>query len=98
MPTEPPDAGQQEPAAPEAPARRSTIDDSILDSVLAERLALGVFALVAIAAIAWIAKPIAIGILLGTLIAFSLQPVYERMVAKNHRPALTALGFVLVSS
>src|SRR4051812_16130746 len=76
------------------PARRA----AYLDSVRAERKALGAFTVVAIAAIVWIARPIGIGILLGTLIAFSLQPLYERVVERTKRPALTALGFVIVST
>jgi predicted PurR-regulated permease PerM len=64
----------------------------------AERRALGIAAVAAIAAIVWIARPVGVGILLGALIAFSLQPLYERLVARNDRPALTALGCVLAST
>ncbi len=55
-------------------------------------------ALAAIAAIVWLARPVGVGILLGAFMAFSLQPLYERLVARNHRPALTALGCVIVST
>jgi predicted PurR-regulated permease PerM len=55
----------------------------------------------AVAVIAWITLPIGLGILMGTLIAFSLQPVYERLVQRLHpsKAALvtvsaTALGLV----
>lgn len=86
----------------EDPREELPLDDSArkayLDSVRAERRALGFFAMAAFAAMIWVARPIGFGILLGMLIAFSLQPVYERMVAKNRRPALTALGCVLVST
>ncbi len=69
-----------------------------LDSVRAERRALGAFSLVALAAIMWVVRPIGGGILLGMLFAFSLQPFYDRIALKNRRPALTALGFVAVST
>lgn len=84
---------------PEPPASADPIRTAVyLDSVRAERKALGVCALVAIGAMLWIARPVGIGILLGTLIAFSLQPLYERLVARTRRPALSALGCVVVST
>lgn len=91
--TRPPEKGPGEPPVPDDPVRR----DAYLDSARSERTALSVFAVVALAAIVWIARPIGSGILLGTLLAFSLQPFYERQVARTGRPALTALGCVIVS-
>ena len=32
------------------------------------------------------------------MLAFSLQPFYERVVLRNGRPGLTAMGFVFVSA
>jgi predicted PurR-regulated permease PerM len=43
-----------------------------------ERRALGWLAAAALAVIAWIVRPVAVGILLGMLLAFMLQPLYER--------------------
>jgi predicted PurR-regulated permease PerM len=94
MPTDPPTEGSREPPAPEDPARGA----ARLDSARAERRALGGFAVVAIVAIVWVARPVGIGILLGTLLAFSLQPFYERLAERTRRPALTALGCVIVST
>ena len=69
-----------------------------LDSIRAERRALGVFAVAAIVAIVWIIHPVGIGILLGTLIAFTLQPFYERLVQRHGRHGLIAIGCVVASS
>jgi predicted PurR-regulated permease PerM len=59
--------------------------------------ALSWFAVAAVAVIARIAMPVSVGLLLGTLMAFSLQPVYERLVLRTRRPTLTATGCVLVA-
>jgi predicted PurR-regulated permease PerM len=67
-------------------------------STIAERRALTGLAIAAVAAIAWIAKPVAIGILLGALTAFALQPLYDRLRSHTRRSALAALGCVLVSA
>ena len=69
-----------------------------LDSIRAERQALSVFAVVAIAAIVWVVQPVGIGILLGMLIAFTMQPFYERLVKRHGRHGLIALGCVIVST
>jgi predicted PurR-regulated permease PerM len=90
MSTPPPDPPL---SAPDDPA-----PSAAADSARAERQALGVFAVIAIAAIAWIARPVGVGILMGTLIAFSIQPLYERAVERTRRPALAALGCVVVST
>jgi len=60
--------------------------------------ALSWFAVGAVMVIAWIAMPVSVGLLLGTLMAFTLQPVYERLVARTRRPKLTATGCVVVAS
>jgi predicted PurR-regulated permease PerM len=64
----------------------------------AERRALAGFSVAAVAAICWIVQPVAIGILLGALTAFALQPLYERLKRYTKRTALAALGCVLVSA
>lgn len=56
-----------------------------------ERRALEWSALAAALAIAWITLPIGTGILLGALLAFTMQPVYERLRARTGRPGLSAL-------
>jgi predicted PurR-regulated permease PerM len=53
--------------------------------------ALSLFACFAVALIAWVAMPVGIGILLGTLTAFTLQPTYERLIIRTGRPKLSAL-------
>src|SRR5437899_3228986 len=63
-----------------------------------EQRALAVFASAALAAIAWISSPVAVGILLGTLLGFTIQPLYERLVARYQRPRLIAAGCVAVSA
>jgi predicted PurR-regulated permease PerM len=38
----------------------------------------------------WVAKPIAVGLLLGALVAFSLQPFFDRLLRLRLSPALAA--------
>ncbi len=59
--------------------------------------ALSWFAIGAVFIIAWIARPVSVGLLLGTLLAFTVQPVYERLLARTRRPRLTATGCVIVA-
>lgn len=92
MSTSTPEPGKQRPKRDPAARER------YLDSVRSERRALGALSLVAIAAIIYVAKPIGGGVLLGTLLAFSLQPYYDQIVHRTHRPALTALAFVGVAT
>src|SRR5689334_2293383 len=67
-------------------------------STVGERRALSVFAVLAFVGIAWIAKPVGIGILLGALTAFALQPLYDRLCAYTRRSSFAAMGCVLVSA
>ncbi|HMJ55570.1 MAG TPA: AI-2E family transporter [Polyangiaceae bacterium] len=48
------------------------------------------FAVLACAIVAWIAMPLGIGILLGTLTAFAVQPVYQILAPRTGRPRLVA--------
>jgi predicted PurR-regulated permease PerM len=51
----------------------------------------------AVAFIAWIAMPVSVGILLGTLVAFIVQPAYERLVPRIGRTA-ASLSCVFASA
>ena len=62
-----------------------------------ERRALAVIALAATAAIAWIAHPFAAGLLLGALMAFTLEPVARHLERRTGRPVLARLSTVLVA-
>ncbi len=59
-----------------------------------ERLALGWAALAAVAIIAWIVHPVGVGILLGTLLAFMVQPVYEWLESRLGARAASLLAVV----
>ena len=63
-----------------------------------ERRALAFFAIAAVAAVCWIVQPVSIGILLGALTAFALQPLYDWLRRRTRRTALAALGCVLVAA
>ncbi len=89
-----PDLHEEEAPAPIDPLRRA----AVLDSARAERRALGVCTALAVATIIYITRPVGVGILLGMLLAFSLQGFYERVVLRTKRPKLTALGFVIAST
>lgn len=56
----------------------------------AQRHALSIFALAALAALVWLSLPIASGLFLGTLLAFSLLRVHERLSVRLGRPAVAA--------
>jgi predicted PurR-regulated permease PerM len=71
---------------------------SYLGSQRAERTALSAFAVLALAAIIWIIRPVGAGFLIGTLVAFSLQGFYERLAKRTGRSSLTALGIVVASA
>lgn len=60
-----------------------------------ESRALRIAALLATVLILWITHPVGIGVLLGTLTAFTMLPVYMRLRARWQRPSLAALVCVL---
>lgn len=63
-----------------------------------ERRTLAWFAVGAVVAIAWLAHPFATGLLLGALMGFTVQPVYEGFARRTGRPLLAALTTVLASA
>ncbi len=81
MPLDVPTAGI--PTAPLSPGEKAERDlgssETMTEAARSERRALGWAALAAVAAIFWIIMPVGVGILLGTLLAFALQPAFERL-------------------
>jgi predicted PurR-regulated permease PerM len=71
------------PAAPLSPGEQAERDqgssETRNEAARSERRALGWAAIAAVAAIFWIVMPVGVGILLGTLLAFALQPLFERL-------------------
>jgi len=63
-----------------------------------DRRALGWFAAGAVVVIAWLVHPFSTGLMLGALMGFTLQPVYERLVRRTGRPLLASLMTVLASA
>jgi predicted PurR-regulated permease PerM len=53
--------------------------ETAVEAARGERRALGWAAITAAAAVALLVMPVGVGILLGTLLAFALQPVFERL-------------------
>jgi predicted PurR-regulated permease PerM len=66
--------------------------------VIIARWALGCLAVVAVLAIAWLALPFATGILLGALMAFTLEPVYAQLVRRSDRPVAASLITIVTST
>jgi predicted PurR-regulated permease PerM len=62
-----------------------------------QRKALGIFALAAALALAWLSLPVASGLFLGTFLGFSLLGVYEHLNRLLKRPALAAVLLALGS-
>jgi predicted PurR-regulated permease PerM len=56
--------------------------------------ALGWLAAAAIAIVVWLAWPFVMSLLLGALMAFTVEPLYERMVRGRRRPGLWAVTTV----
>ncbi len=60
--------------------------------------ALGYMVLAALAAMAYIAQDIGVGVLLGVLTAFMLEPLYERILRRWSRPWLAQLSCILIAA
>lgn len=66
--------------------------------MITARRALGWLALGAVLAIGWLALPFATGILLGTLMAFTLEPVYAKLVQRSDRPVAASLITIIAAT
>ena len=51
----------------------------------------------AVVVIAWLAHPFATGLLLGALLGFTLQPIYDPLVRWSGRPTLVSVAVVLTA-
>jgi predicted PurR-regulated permease PerM len=60
-----------------------------------ERRAFGVLALVAVAALLRLALPVGVGLFLGALLAFALEPIHTRLRRRNIGPGAAALACAL---
>jgi predicted PurR-regulated permease PerM len=65
---------------------------------MTERQALGWFGVAALAAILWLAWPFASALLLGVLMAFTLDPLYQWLLRRMGRPLLASLTTVVASA
>src|SRR4051812_21892900 len=65
---------------------------------MTEQRALGWLAIGAVLAIAWLAHPVSIGILLGALLAFTLEPVHQTLVRRTGRPLAASLLTVIATA
>jgi predicted PurR-regulated permease PerM len=81
---------------PEAPIAEAGAM-SAEESAGRERRALGVLALLALAVIAWLMSPVAMGMLVGVMLAFTARPTFERL-SRRFRPSIAALATVLTST
>src|SRR4051812_2414284 len=94
MRDDPPSSPFADVAPPAAPA---IIKDGP-DSTPGQRRALGFVATLAVLGILRVAMPVGIGILLGTLAAFILQPLYRRILRRTKRPEVAAMSCVAVAT
>jgi predicted PurR-regulated permease PerM len=81
-------------SSPPAPSRSPLPADSepvVAAARIEERRAFGFLALVALAALVRLALPVGVGLLLGALLAFALEPVYVRLRRRGMRAATAAL-------
>jgi len=79
--------------------RRALADENCLESTpVTERQALGWLAVAALVAIVWLAWPFASALLLGVLMAFTLDPLYQWLARRMRKPFLASLTTVLISA
>jgi predicted PurR-regulated permease PerM len=62
------------------------------------RRALGWCAVIAVAAILWLAHPFGTALLLGALLAFTLEPVDDWLATRTHRPVLASSITVIATA
>jgi len=62
------------------------------------RRALGICSLIALAALAWVARPVGVGIFIGALIAFTLQPLYAYLPRRTRRVWAAQLICLLIAT
>lgn len=75
-----------------------SLDSSRLERPVTDRYAaLGWLAVAAITIVVWLARPFVMGMLLGALMAFTLEPLYERVVRLRSRPVLWAVTTVIAT-
>jgi predicted PurR-regulated permease PerM len=67
-------------------------------AMVTARRALGWLALGAVLTIFWLALPFATGIVLGTLMAFTLEPLYTLLVRRSDRPVAASLITIVAST
>ncbi|MDP9066153.1 MAG: AI-2E family transporter [Pseudomonadota bacterium] len=68
-----------------------------LRTAMYQQRALGWLAAAAVVAILWLARPFASALLLGGLMAFTLEPVYALLARRTGKPFLASLATVLTS-
>ncbi len=77
---------------------QSQCQKQLRDQRVTERQALGWLAVAAVSAVVWLAWPFASALLLGVLLAFMLDPVYQWLRRRMGRPLLASLTTVLASA
>ncbi len=66
-------------------------------STLKQRRALQLLALAALVTLIWIAHPVGVGLFLGVLLAFTMEPIQNRLRARRWNPRIAALVCMLVT-
>jgi predicted PurR-regulated permease PerM len=84
------DPGTTEAVEPTVDAAHARARIARLHYAPAESRALGTIAILATLAILWITVPVGIGVLLGTLLAFTAYPRYRALARRTHEPVLAA--------
>jgi predicted PurR-regulated permease PerM len=84
------------PVEPARDAAHMRAREAALHYAPAEPRALGILALLAFAAIVAVVLPVGVGVLLGTLLAFTTHGAYRELAHRTRRPSLVALATTLV--
>lgn len=80
-----------------APPVDQRVDDEIQTTDRAQRRALGWFAVGAVFVILWMVRPIGVGIFLGVLMGFALEPL-DALLQRRMRPAFSAVCSVVIAT
>lgn len=71
---------------------------SLSPVTVGQHRALGILTACALLAFVRVTLPVGMGLLLGTLVAFSLEPLHQRLVRLGLRPALSAIGLSSIAT
>jgi predicted PurR-regulated permease PerM len=87
-----------DPPPPDSELPRISANPVAPETRRGRRIALAILLMLSFMTVAWIAAPLWVGIMLGTVMAFTVQPLYRKLAAKMGDRKLLAAAIVTVMS